>query len=96
MPNRCPPHIAAVLVARIARHLRSPEVQIPDDVGLRDLVEPPGAEVRKEVRDDLRVTVSRRLERRVRLAIDVPPLSEARDRALPAVDSGADVELDIA
>ena len=28
-------------------------------------------------------------------ASDVPPLSEARDRALPSVDRGADVELDL-
>jgi hypothetical protein len=81
-------------VARIAQHLRSTEVQIADDVGPRDVVEPPGAEVRKEVRDDLRVTVPRGLERRVRLAIDVTPL-EARDRALPSVNAGADVELDL-
>jgi hypothetical protein len=88
-------HETALLVARIARHLRPAQIQIADDVGLRDVVEAPGAEVRKEVRDDLRVTVPRRLERRVRLTVDVPPFSEARDRALPSVDAGADVELDL-
>ena len=52
------------------------------------------AEVRQEVRDDLRVTVPRRLQRRVGLAVHGPPLSEARNRALPAVHAGADVEFD--
>ena len=59
-PHRALRHQTAVLVARIARHLRPPQVQIADDVGLRDLVEPPRAEVRQEVRDDLRVTIPTR------------------------------------
>ena len=86
---------AALLVSRIASHLRPSQVQIADDVGLRDLVEPFGAEVRQEVRDDLRVTVPGRLQRRVRLAIHGPPFREARDRDFPPVHAGADVELDL-
>ena len=53
------------------------------------------AEVWQEVRNDLRVTILRRLERRVRLPVHSPPFSEARDRALPPVHARADVELDL-
>src|SRR2546425_598078 len=58
-PYRALRNQAAVPMARIARHLRPPQVQVPNDVGLRDLVEPPRAEVRQEMRDDLRITISR-------------------------------------
>jgi hypothetical protein len=88
-------HLTSVLVTRVAGHLGAAQIQVADDIGLRDLVEAPGTEVRQEVRDDLRVAVPGRLLRRVRLAVDVPPFSEARNRALPSVDAGADVELDL-
>ena len=88
-------HEAPVLVPRIAGHLCPSQVQVADDVRLRDLVERPRAEVRQEVRDDLRVTIPCRLQRRVRLAVHGPPFSEARNRALPSVHARADVELDL-
>src|SRR5204862_1663825 len=88
-------HEPALLVSRIARHLHPSQIQVADDVGLRDLVEPLRTEVSQEVRDDLRVTVPGRLQGRVRLAVDGPPFREARDRALPSVNPGANVVLDL-
>ena len=84
-----------ILVTGVPGQVRPAQVQVADDVRLRDLVERARAEEREEVRDDLRVAVPRRLLRRVCLAIDVPPLSEARDRALPSVHARADVVLDL-
>src|SRR5262249_17091412 len=94
--TRAPRNEPALLVAGIAGHLRPPQIEVADDIGFRDLVEPLRTEVRHEVRDDLSVTVLRRLLRRVRGSIHGPPVREARDRALPSVNPGPDVVLDLA
>src|SRR5438874_5534731 len=94
-PDRALRDLPARLMSRRGRHLRSPEVQIPNDVRLRDLVERPRAEVRQEVRDDVLVTVPRGLQRCVGLLVDPPPFREAWNRALPPVNAGPDVVLDV-
>src|SRR2546428_5273332 len=94
-PDRTLRDPPARLVSRRRRHLSSPEVQVPDDVRLGDLVERPRAEVREEMGDDVLVAVPRGLQRRVRLLVDRPPFREARNRALPAVNPRADVVFDV-
>src|SRR5262249_129064 len=94
--NRALRNEPALLVTGIACHLRPPQIEVADNIGFRDLVEPLRTEVRHEVRDDLSVTVLRRLLSRVRGAIPGPPAREARDRALPSGNPGPDVVLDLA